>query len=96
MADQLNAIKAGRTYVNIHSSKYPAGEIRGTFLIVNGSQTFTPPAALAEYGFLVASFDSRSAGGRGKKFLDAIYLKLGMTEVDDQAAGELLRLLTVG
>jgi dipeptidyl-peptidase-4 len=50
-------------------------------------ETFTPPTALAEYGFLVASFDSRSAGGRGKKFLDAIYLKLGMTEVDDQAAG---------
>src|SRR5439155_22250819 len=39
VADQLNAIKAGRTYVNIHSSKYPAGEIRGTFLVTNGSQT---------------------------------------------------------
>jgi dipeptidyl-peptidase-4 len=31
--------------------------------------------------------DSRSAGGRGKEFLDAIYMKLGVVEVDDQAAG---------
>lgn len=54
----------------------------------NGArETFTPPSALAEYGFLIASFDSRSAGGRGKKFLDAIYRKLGVTEIDDQATG---------
>src|SRR5262249_49039211 len=54
----------------------------------NGArETFTLPSALAEYGFLVASLDSRSAGGRGKRFLDAIYLKLGITEIDDQAAG---------
>src|SRR5262249_11579718 len=50
-------------------------------------ETFTLPRDLTEYGFLVASFDSRSAGGRGKQFLDAIYLKLGVTEIDDQAAG---------
>ena len=43
-ADQLAAVKAGRTYVNIHSSKYPAGEIRGNFLATAGSQNFTPPA----------------------------------------------------
>jgi dipeptidyl-peptidase-4 len=45
------------------------------------------PSALTEYGFLVASLDSRSAAGRGKRFLDAIYLKLGIVEMDDQAAG---------
>jgi dipeptidyl-peptidase-4 len=50
-------------------------------------ETFTLPHALTEYGFLVASFDARSAGGRGKRFLDAIYMKLGVTEIDDQAAG---------
>jgi dipeptidyl-peptidase-4 len=50
-------------------------------------ETFTLPNPLTEYGFLVATFDSRSAGGRGKRFLDAIYLKLGVTEIDDQAAG---------
>ncbi len=54
----------------------------------NGArETFATPNPLTEFGFLVASFDSRSAGGRGKKFLDAIYLKLGVTEIDDQAAG---------
>jgi dipeptidyl-peptidase-4 len=54
----------------------------------NGArETFATPNQLTEYGFLVASFDSRSAGGRGKRFLDAIYQKLGVTEIDDQAAG---------
>jgi dipeptidyl-peptidase-4 len=54
----------------------------------NGArETFSTPSTLTEYGFLVASFDSRSAAGRGKKFLDAIYRKLGTVEIDDQAAG---------
>jgi dipeptidyl-peptidase-4 len=50
-------------------------------------ETFATPNALTEYGFLVASLDSRSAGGRGKRALDAIAGKLGVVEVDDQAAG---------
>lgn len=54
----------------------------------NGArESFTTPMPLVEYGFLVATLDSRSAAGRGKKFLDAIYQKLGVTEIDDQAAG---------
>jgi dipeptidyl-peptidase-4 len=54
----------------------------------NGArETFAAPNALTEYGFLVASLDSRSAAGRGKRFLDAIYQKLGTVEIDDQAAG---------
>ncbi|MFH1764921.1 MAG: DPP IV N-terminal domain-containing protein, partial [Gemmatimonadota bacterium] len=54
----------------------------------NGArETFTLPNALTEYGFLVVSMDSRSAAGRGKHFLDAIYLKLSTGEIDDQAAG---------
>lgn len=54
----------------------------------NGArETFTLPNPLTEYGFLVASLDSRSAAGRGKKFLDAMYMKLGVVEMDDQAAG---------
>jgi dipeptidyl-peptidase-4 len=50
-------------------------------------ESFVLPNALTELGFLVASFDSRSASGRGKRFLDAIYEKLGTVEIDDQAAG---------
>ncbi len=54
----------------------------------NGArENFTLPDALTEYGFLVAALDSRSAGGRGKRSLDAIYMKLGAVEMDDQAAG---------
>lgn len=70
------------------SKKYPllVGVYAGP--ATNGArETFTTPSPLTEYGFLVASLDSRSAGGRGKKFLDAIYMKLGVTEIDDQAAG---------
>jgi dipeptidyl-peptidase 4 len=54
---------------------------------VGAHETFALPNRLTELGFLVASFDSRSASGRGKQFLDAIYQKLGIVEVDDQAAG---------
>jgi dipeptidyl-peptidase-4 len=54
----------------------------------NGArETFTLPNPLTEYGFLVLTLDSRSAAGRGKRFLDAIYLKLSTGEIDDQAAG---------
>jgi uncharacterized protein (DUF1800 family) len=45
VADQVAALKAGRLYVNVHSSKYPSGELRGHFLAATGSTTFTPPAA---------------------------------------------------
>jgi dipeptidyl-peptidase-4 len=51
------------------------------------SENFALPDRLTELGFLVATLDSRSADGRGKRFLDAIYEKLGITEIDDQAAG---------
>lgn len=50
-------------------------------------ETFSVPESLTELGVLVASFDSRSANGRGKHFLDAIYQNLGKVEIDDQAAG---------
>jgi dipeptidyl-peptidase-4 len=54
----------------------------------NGArEAFTLPNPMTEYGFLVATLDSRSAAGRGKRFLDAIYMKLGTVEIDDQAAG---------
>ncbi|MGH7469663.1 MAG: DPP IV N-terminal domain-containing protein [Longimicrobiales bacterium] len=54
----------------------------------NGArETFTLPSQLTEYGFLVVTLDGRNSGGRGKRFLDAIYQKLGVVEIDDQAAG---------
>ncbi len=54
----------------------------------NGArETYLSPNALAEFGFLVASFDFRGSSGRGKKAMDSIYMKLGIVEIDDQAAG---------
>jgi dipeptidyl-peptidase-4 len=50
-------------------------------------ETSVPPAALAEYGFLVLNLDSRAAPGMGKRTLDSIYLKLGQVEMDDMAEG---------
>ena len=44
-------------------------------------------APTTEYGFLIVSVSSRSAPGRGKKLLDQIYMKLGIVEMDDMAAG---------
>ncbi len=50
-------------------------------------ETFVTPNATAEYGFLVVNLDSRAAPGMGKRTLDAIYLKLGLVEIDDMAEG---------
>ena len=70
------------------SKKYPVIVSVYAGPSTNGArETFTLPNALTEYGFIVLQLDSRSAGGRGKKFLDAIYMKLGTVEIDDQAAG---------
>jgi len=52
-----------------------------------GPETFQLPNAITELGFLVASFDGRGTGGRGKAFRDELYGKLGIVEIDDQAAG---------
>jgi dipeptidyl-peptidase-4 len=38
-------------------------------------------------GFLIAWFDGRGTQSRGKAFKDAVYGKLGVVEIDDQAAG---------
>ncbi|MFN2475888.1 MAG: DUF1800 family protein [Chthoniobacterales bacterium] len=50
VADLVAAIKAGRTYFNIHTSSFPTGEISGFFNLSTGGQTApvpTPPPALA-------------------------------------------------
>jgi dipeptidyl-peptidase-4 len=51
------------------------------------TESFAGPAAMAEYGFLVVGLSSRAAPGMGKRMLDSIYLKLGITEMDDMAEG---------
>jgi uncharacterized protein (DUF1800 family) len=41
--DIRDAFHAGRLYLNVHSSIYPNGELRGHFNFAAGSTTFTPP-----------------------------------------------------
>jgi len=50
-------------------------------------ETFVAPSPLTELGFLVVNVDSRAIPGLGKRVLDSIYLKLGVAEMDDMAAG---------
>jgi dipeptidyl-peptidase-4 len=70
------------------SRKYPLlVSVYGGPATNGASENFALPNRLTEYGFLVATIDGRNAGGRGKRFLDAIYQKLGTVEIDDQAAG---------
>jgi dipeptidyl-peptidase 4 len=50
-------------------------------------ETFVQANSMAEYGFLVLNLDSRATPGMGKRQLDSLYLKLGVTEMDDMAEG---------
>ncbi len=43
VADIVAAIKAGGTYINIHTSNYPSGEIKGFFTLASGAQTAPVP-----------------------------------------------------
>jgi len=72
------------------SKKYP------TLLSVYGgpvlqssiaSENFSAPSANAEYGFLTLVVSYRGVPGTGKKAADALYMHLGVTEMDDMANG---------
>lgn len=44
-ADIVEIIKQGKSYINVHSATYPAGEINGHFSLAAGTSKFTPPPA---------------------------------------------------
>jgi uncharacterized protein (DUF1800 family) len=44
-ADILQALRDGRIFVSIETTNFPAGELRGPFILGSGSQVFTAPAA---------------------------------------------------
>ena len=50
-------------------------------------ETFSVPSPTTEYGFIVVNLSSRATPGMGKRALDALYEKLGVTEMDDMAEG---------
>jgi dipeptidyl-peptidase 4 len=51
------------------------------------TERFSIGSTTAEYGFLILTLDTRATKGQGHKVLDDLYLKLGITEIDDMAAG---------
>ena len=71
------------------SKKYPVltAEYGGPAAGVGVSESFSLGNSQTEYGFIVVALMSRAAPGMGKRTLDAIYLKLGQTEMDDMAEG---------
>ncbi len=60
-AEIVSVIQQNKCYINIHSVTYPAGEIRGNFSLVVGSQT--PPTLVADPGYdpSTASTDAGAA-----------------------------------
>jgi len=70
------------------AKKYPAlASVYGGPGSAVTSENFVAPNGTAEYGFLMLQLSSRSAPGMGKRVLDAAYLNLGVTEMDDMALG---------
>jgi dipeptidyl-peptidase 4 len=71
------------------SKKYPllTSEYGGPAAGTGVSENFSVGNSQTEYGFLIVALSSRAAPGMGKRTLDAIYLKLGQTEMDDMAEG---------
>ncbi len=68
------------------NKKYPVlFSVYGGPATNGASETFAMPSTTTEYGFLYVTLDTRSAAGRGKKALDAIYQNLGVVEIDDMA-----------
>lgn len=52
-----------------------------------GVERFRMPDAITEMGFVTAWIDGRGTSGRGREFRQSVYQKLGIVEIDDQAAG---------
>jgi len=70
------------------SKKYPAlASVYGGPGSAVTNENFATPNNTAEYGFLMLQLSSRSAPGQGRRVLDAAYMKLGITEMDDMALG---------
>ncbi len=51
------------------------------------AENFVGPSANTEYGFLTVLVSYRGVPGTGKRAADALYMHLGITEMDDMAEG---------
>ncbi len=57
--DQVNALKGGRLYINVHSANYPNGEIRGQFFPAGTNDSYAvtaSPSTVAPGGNLTVSW----------------------------------------
>lgn len=52
----------------------------------SGRERFIGNSADCEFGFINAWIDGRGTRGRGRDFRESVYRKLGIVEIDDQAA----------
>ncbi|HEY6220617.1 MAG TPA: prolyl oligopeptidase family serine peptidase, partial [Gemmatimonadaceae bacterium] len=72
------------------AKKYPALlSVYGgpNFNAATPTEQFSIGSSTSEYGFLMLTLDTRATKGQGHRVLDDLYLKLGITEIDDLAAG---------
>jgi len=67
-ADLVEIIKQGKSYINIHTVNYPAGEINGHFTLAAGSPTFTPPPPQPTW-----TDDHSSSNGAARFLLQATF-----------------------
>jgi dipeptidyl-peptidase-4 len=51
------------------------------------TENFVGPSAVAEYGFITATVGYRGIPGTGKRAADAVYMHLGVADIDDMAEG---------
>ncbi|HEX5082156.1 MAG TPA: DUF1800 family protein [Blastocatellia bacterium] len=47
--DQVNALKTGRLYANVHTANFPSGEIRGWLFVVDDGSEGTPDEGSGEF-----------------------------------------------
>ena len=85
-AQVVEAIKSGKVYLNVHSVIYPAGEIRGNFNLIEGSQT-PPDAALYTGANAPVATDSATDAVHAARFLNQATFGASTAEVAAVAAG---------
>jgi uncharacterized protein (DUF1800 family) len=92
VADIVAAIKAGRTYFNIHTAQFPSGEITGFFNLAGGSQSVplpTPPPPLpggTPTAEDAARFLNQCTGGATAALIQEVQRKGFSTFLDEQFA----------
>jgi len=75
-ADILEAIREGKSYINLHTTMFPAGEINGHFTLAEGTQVFTPPPPAPAWA------DDHSVSNAASRFL--IQATFGPSQVEIQ------------